>query len=58
MGKKKYLNKIRDLFEKSPVVTFDSIKRIVKDKKNVKQYTKQIIRNLIKLKFLIFNKNH
>lgn len=48
MGKKKYLNKIRDLFEKSPVVTFDSIKKIVQDKKNVKQYTKQIIRNLIK----------
>ena len=48
MGKKKYLDKIRNLFEKSPVVTFDSIKMIVKDKKNVKQYTKQIIRNLIK----------
>lgn len=48
MGKKKYLDKIRKLFEKSPVVIFDSIERIVKDKKNIKQYTKQIIRNLIK----------
>lgn len=48
MGKKKYTDKIRNLFEKSPVVTFDSIKRIVKDKKNVKQYTKQIVSNLIK----------
>ena len=48
MGKKKYLDKIRNLFEKSPVVTFGSIKMIVKDKKNIKEYTKQIIRNLIK----------
>ncbi|MBI2499535.1 hypothetical protein HYV88_04810 [Candidatus Woesearchaeota archaeon] len=48
MGKKKYLDKIESLFEKSPVVTFNSIKMIVKDKKNIKQYTKQIIRNLIK----------
>ena len=48
MGKKKYSDKIGDLFEKSLVVTFDSIEMIVKDKKNVKQYTKQIIRNLIK----------
>ena len=48
MGKKKYLDKIGNLFEKSLVVTFDSIKMIVKDKKNVKQYAKQIIRNLIK----------
>jgi predicted transcriptional regulator of viral defense system len=48
MGKKKYLDKIGNLFKKSPVVTFDSIKMIVRDKKNVKQYTKQIVRNLIK----------
>ena len=48
MGKKKYLDKIESLFEKSPVVTFNSIKMIVKDKKNIKQYTKQIIRNLIR----------
>lgn len=48
MGKKKYIDKIENLFEKSPVVTFDSIKMIVKDKKNVKQYAKQVIRNLIK----------
>ena len=48
MGKKKYQDKIRSLFEKSPVVAFNSIKMIVNDKKNVKQYAKQIIRNLIK----------
>lgn len=48
MGKRKYLDKIINLFEKSPVVDFDSIKRIVGDKKRIKQYTKQIIRNLIK----------
>ncbi|MEK6871716.1 MAG: hypothetical protein AABX16_02330, partial [Nanoarchaeota archaeon] len=48
MGKKKYLDKIENLFQKSPVVTFDSIKMIVKDKKNVKQYAKQLIKNLIK----------
>lgn len=48
MGKKKYLDKIESLFENSPVVTFNSIKMIVKDKKNIKQYTKQIIRNLIR----------
>lgn len=48
MGKKKYLDKIGNLFEKSPVVTFDSIKMIVREKKNIKQYTKQIIRNLIR----------
>lgn len=48
MGKKKYQDKIRSLFEKSPVVAFGSIKMIVRDKKNVKQYAKQVIRNLIK----------
>ena len=47
MGKEKYIKKIESLFYKSPVVDADSISRIVKSKKNVKQYTKQLIRNLI-----------
>ena len=33
-----HIMEVRNLFEKSPVVTFDSIKMIVKDKKNIKQY--------------------
>jgi len=48
MGKRKYLDSILKLFGKSPVVDFASVNRIVKNKKNVKQYTKQIIRNLVK----------
>ena len=36
------------MFKESPVVNFSSIERIVKNKKNIKQYTKQLIRNLIK----------
>ena len=47
MGKQKYLNKIKELFKKSPVVSYNSIELIVKNKKNIKQYTKQLIRNLI-----------
>ena len=47
MGKTKYKQKIEDLFKKSPVVDYKSVERIVKDKKNIKQYTKQLIRNLI-----------
>ena len=47
MGKEKYLKDVEKLFEKSPVVNFASIERIVKNKKNIKQYTKQLIRNLI-----------
>ena len=47
MGKQKYLNKIKELFKKSPVVNYRSIELIVKNKKNIKQYTKQLIRNLI-----------
>jgi predicted transcriptional regulator of viral defense system len=46
MGKEKYLRKIQGLFEKSPVVSYSSIERIVKDKKNT-EYTKQLVRNLI-----------
>jgi predicted transcriptional regulator of viral defense system len=47
MGKQKYLTEIWNLFEKSPVVDFSSIERIVKDKKNIKQYAKQLVRNLL-----------
>lgn len=48
MGKQKHLPRIMHLFKESPIVSFDSVKRIVKSKKNVKQYAKQLIRNLIK----------
>jgi len=47
MGKEKYLKRILELFKKSPVVDFNSIKRIVKEKKNIKQYHKQLIKNLL-----------
>lgn len=47
MGKEKYLKKIEILFKKSPVVSSNSISRIIKRKKQVKQYHKQLIRNLI-----------
>lgn len=47
MGKEKYLKRVKDLFEKSPVVEASSIARIVGYKKHVKQYYKQLIRNLI-----------
>lgn len=47
MGKEKYLRDIEKLFNKSPVVSFSSILRIVRKKKKVKQYTKNLIRHLI-----------
>lgn len=47
MGKEKYLGKIISLFNKSPVVSAGSISRIIRDRKNVKQYPKQLIRNLV-----------
>jgi predicted transcriptional regulator of viral defense system len=48
MGKEKYQKEIEALFEKSPVVGFDSIERIIQSKKNVGQYAKQLIRNMLK----------
>ncbi len=48
MGKKKYLIDIEKLFIKSPVVSYDSIERIVKNKKKVKQYVKLLVSNLLK----------
>ncbi|GBE19297.1 hypothetical protein BMS3Abin17_00017 [archaeon BMS3Abin17] len=47
MAKAKYLNEITDLFEKSPVVNFSSIERIINKKKKSKGYAKQLVRNLI-----------
>jgi predicted transcriptional regulator of viral defense system len=47
MGKKKHQKKINSLFEKSPIVSFSSISRIIRDKKKIKQYSKQLIRNLL-----------
>jgi len=47
MGKEKYQKQVLELFKKSPVVSFDSIERIIKEKKNVKQYAKQLVRNLL-----------
>lgn len=47
MGKEKYQRKIEEIFRKSPVVSLDSIKRVVNEKKKIKQYTKQLVRNLL-----------
>ena len=47
MGKVKYIQQIEELFKKSPVVSFSSITRVVKFKKNIKQYSKQLVRNLL-----------
>ena len=47
MGKEKYIKDVEELFRKSPVVTYKSVEMRVKKEKNVKQYTKQLIRNLI-----------
>lgn len=47
MGTKKYQQRVEELFKKSPVVSYKSIEKIIKSKKNVKQYTKQLIRNLL-----------
>lgn len=47
MERQKYLKTIEELFKKSPVVDFGSIKRIVKSKRKINQYEKQLVRNLI-----------
>ncbi len=47
MGEQKYLKDIEKLFNDSPVVDAGSIERIIKSKKKVKQYSKQLIRNLV-----------
>ena len=43
MGKQKYQKEIESLFEKSPVISYNSLQRIIKNK----NYSKQLIRNLI-----------
>ena len=48
MGKKIHIDKVIELFNKSPVVDAKSIRRIVKSKKNIKQYSRHILKNLIK----------
>lgn len=45
MGKQIYLEKVKKLFEESPVVDFKSIKRIVNSKGN---YAKLLVHNLLK----------
>src|SRR3989344_6885864 len=49
MGKQIYLNKVEELFDKSPVVDFKSIERIVGKSKN-SSYAKLLLFNLIKNK--------
>ncbi len=48
MGKQKYLLDIEQFIAKSPVVSYGSIERLVRSKKNVKQYVKQLLRNLLR----------
>lgn len=48
MGKRKYLDEVEKLFIKSPVVSYDSIERIVRNKKKVRQYVKILVRNLLR----------
>ncbi len=47
MGKDKYLKKIEDLFDKSAVVNYSSIKRLMASRNKVKYYPKRIINYLI-----------
>ncbi|HLD89097.1 MAG TPA: hypothetical protein VI894_02725 [Candidatus Nanoarchaeia archaeon] len=47
MAEEKHMKKIEELFKKSPVVSYSSIERIIRNKKKKSQYGKQLIRNLI-----------
>lgn len=47
MGKEKYLKQIKELFEKSPVVDYSSIERIIRGRKKTSHYAKQLIKSLI-----------
>lgn len=47
MGKQIYLADVMELFRKSPVVSFSSIMRIIRDKKEVKQYGKRLVAQLL-----------
>ena len=53
MGKEKYQKRIEELFKKSRVVSYASLKKLVNGKRN-SEYAKQLIRNLI-LKGVIKN---
>ena len=46
MGKIKHLNKVMNLFEKSEVVNFGDIERIIRDKRNAEGYAKRLINYL------------
>ncbi len=48
MGTQKYRNAVEALIQKSPVVSFSSIKRIILSKNKVAQYPKQFVRNMIR----------
>ena len=47
MPKEKYRKDIMLLFEKSPVVSYNSIKRLVRSKKKTRQYIKKIVHDLL-----------
>ena len=47
MGKEKYLKDIEALFEKSPVISYASIERSIKNKKKVKEYVKRFINYML-----------
>ena len=47
MGREKYQRDVEQLFNKSTVVDLASIRRIINKGKKVKQYHKQLIRNMI-----------
>jgi len=47
LGKEKYQKMVESLFDKSPVVSSASIRRILAHKNDVRQYYKQLLRNLI-----------
>lgn len=60
MGISSYQKEVEALFQKSPVVDFKSIERLVHAKKrSVKQYTKLLVRNLlVKAKIKRLTKGH
>ena len=47
MGKEKYMKEIESLFEKSPVVNYSSIVRLVKSKNKANGYPKRMVNYLI-----------
>ena len=47
MGREKYLADVESILRKSPVVNAASISRLIRSKKKVRQYPKQLLRNLV-----------